>query len=96
VVAVIVKFVPLSGLITPVPGLELTIRIRYAAPAGAFVGIDVFIVPEVLEVKDGVSVVGEAKLPKASDSCAVKVLLAGALGNAQPLEIVYVSEMEVP
>ena len=67
----IVKFVPLSGLVDA--GFEPTTRTLYAVPAGVVAGMVTLKFPGVVDVDDPI-VVGDAKLPAASDNCAVTTL----------------------
>ena len=71
--ALIVRFAPL--LLPVVAGLELTTRTLYAVPLDVVKGLVALIVPALVDVSVSMAT-GLAKLPVASDSCAVNIFPA--------------------
>jgi hypothetical protein len=71
--ALIVRFIPL--LLPVVAGFELTTRILYAVPVAVVKGIVALMVPALVEVSVPMAT-GLAKLPVASESCAVNMFPA--------------------
>lgn len=68
--ALTVRFDPL--LLPVVAGFELTTRILYAVPLAVVNGIEALMVPALVDVSVPIFT-GLAKLPVASDSCAVNI-----------------------